>query len=645
VLGALALLWSYAPASDASHIQDPSLEAILERLARYRHNQDHDTVLELQAYIRDHRQAPAERQECERQLLGFLGGDATLDGKWEACRQLRSIGSDASVSILSEMLIREDTSEMARYALEKVPGSAVDRVFLGALKTSSDKIRLGIISSLGHRGSRAAVADLSRIAAGPDPAAAEAAVLALGGIATEDAAHSLVPLLGSDRERLVLSAAGSILKCAETLRAAGEAERAFPLYRQLLGSDISEPVSRAALQGLIAVSGDQGKGLILDVLKNEDMRMHSAAIGMIPLVFADSDLLPLCELLPRLPVQSRIQMISALSGYRNDMVLVSMIQALSSPELHIRLAALQAVQKQGSPTTAKILARHAAQSRGVEQAAARSALWNLKGRAVDDAILAALSEEGEPALERELVRSVGERRIAEGKPPLYESLESPDAGIRLEAVRALGHLTGPEDIPFLIDRLLELEDEAEQNALSDTLASAARRISRPYARAGLVTNRLSETDSADDRRILLMVLGRIGDDSSLRFLRQALGDPDSAIQEAAARALIDWPTAAARDDVFWLAETSTHPTLQVLAVRAFIRMVEMERFRRPEAAVDSLRAVLPLVRRPEEKMAVLSVLPRFPCPAALELAESFLEDAGVEKEARAAAARLRRSLR
>jgi hypothetical protein len=74
-------------------------------------------------------------------------------------------------------------------------------------------------------------------------------------------------------------------------------------------------------------------------------------------------------------------------------------------------------------------------------------------------------------------------------------------------------------------------------------------------------------------------------------------------------------------------------------------MVGMDRFRRPEAAVDSLQAVLPLVKRPEEKMAVLSVLPRVPCQAALELAESFLEDAGVEKEAQAAADRLRRSLR
>lgn len=645
VLGAAALFWSFALAADAPLDQDQSLEAILEKLAQYRHNQNHDTVLELQAYIRAHRQTPAGRAECERLLLGLLQGEATADGKWEACRQLRSLGSDASVPVLAKMLMLEDTSEMARYALEKILGTAADRVLLDALRSSSGKIRLGLISSLGHRGSGQAVADLARIGGGPDQAAAKAAVEALGRIATEDAAHSLIRFLGAEKEQLRISAAGSLLRCAETFRAAGETDLAFQFYRQLLGSDISISTSRAALQGLIAVSGDQGRDLILDALKNEDTGMHSAAIGMVSLTFDAADILPLCELLPRLPVQSRIQLISALSGFKNDMVLVTVIQALSSPDLDVRLASLHAVQKQGNAATARILVRHAARSWGVERAAARSTLWNLKGEAVDDAILASLSEEDDPALERELVRSVGERRIKRGKPLLYGSLQSPDSGIRLEAIRALSHLSEPQDLPFLIDRLLMLEDVTEQTELADTLAATARKISRPYARAGLVTNKLSETESEDDRRVLLMALGKIGDDSSLRFLRQALGDQNPEIQEAASRALIEWPTAAARDDVFWIAETSTQPTLQVLAVRAYVRMVGMERFRLPEAVVGSLKAVLPLVKRPEEKMAVLGVLPQFPCPAALELAESFLEDASVEKEAQAAAAMLRCSLR
>jgi len=625
ILSVTAFLAFSVLAAAAPIDQDQSLEDILKKLAHHRYNQDNDTVLELQAYVRVHRQTPEGRTHCEKLLLELLQGEATEDGKWEACRQLRSLGTDASVPVLKKMLTQEETSEMARYALEKIPGSAADRAILGALGSSSGKIRLGLISSLGHRRSRQAVAGLASIAGQPDEAVAEAAVTALGRIATQDAANSLVPFLKPGSGQLRISAAASLLKCAEVFQAAGETDIALPFYRQLLGSDVSLSTSRAALQGWISVS------------------MHSAAIAMVPRVFDAADILPLCELLPRLPVQSRVQLITTLSSYKNDVVLITAAKALSSPELDVRLAALHALGKQGNTSSARLLVRQAARSRGVEQAAARTALWNLRGAAVDDAILEALSQENDLALRRELVRSLGERRITGGKSLLVDCMRDPD--LRLDAIRALSHVAEPQDLPLLIDQLLELENESEQNELANTFAATARKINRPYARAGLVTNRLRETPAAEDRRVLLMVLGKIGDDSSLRVLRRALEDQNTEVQEAAARALIEWPTAMARDDVFKIAEASSHPTLQVLAVRAYVRMVGMERFRRPEAAVTSLESVLPLVTRPEEKMAILGILPQFSCQEALALAERFLADDSVAKEAEAAVDRLRRSLR
>jgi hypothetical protein len=148
VLSVVVLLGSTALEAAAQHDQNKNLEEILQKLARYRHNQDHDTVLELRAYIRVHRQTPEGRAECEKQLLELLQGEATADGKWEACRELRSLGSDASVPVLEKMLGQEEMSEMARFVLEKIPGTAADRAILGALQSSSGKIQLGLISTL-----------------------------------------------------------------------------------------------------------------------------------------------------------------------------------------------------------------------------------------------------------------------------------------------------------------------------------------------------------------------------------------------------------------------------------------------------------------------------------------------------------------
>ena len=644
VLLACAIPLAAAAAGDFGS-QEESLQVILEKMKGYRHNQDHAAVLALRNFVREHRKTEQGRADCERGLLAFLQDPAASpDGRWEACRLLRNMGSNASVPVLARMLEREESAEMARYALEKIPGAQADEALLQALGRATGTIRLGIISSLGHRGVRRAVRELAGIAGGQDRAAAEAAVTALGGIASEDAARSLLSLLGTCPEPLKASVAASLLNCADRLHASGESDRAYPFYQQLLGLDISLPVSGAALRGLIAVSGPKGRDLILDVLKGPEPEMHAAAIGMIPEVFQEQDIQPLCEMLPRIPALSRVKLLTALAGFANDMAMLTAVQALSDGDAEVRLAALRALADLGSASVVRPLVQHAARVRGAEQTAARTTLYALSDPEVDQAVLRLLEAESEPDRILELIRCVGERRIADGRAQLFGFMRHGDPGVRIRAVREIGELSTPSDLPRLLDLLLELDRASERDGAANTVALTARKITRPLARARLVVQRLAQAEETDDQVILLSVLGKIGDDSSLPVLRRALGHSDPEIQEAAARAILEWPTPTAREDVLHLVQTSSNPTLQVLAVRAYVRLVEMERYLRPEAAVSSLKAILLLVKRPEEKMAVLSVLPRFSCPEALALAEDFMADDDVREEAEAAVEQLRRSL-
>jgi hypothetical protein len=106
----------------------------------------------------------------------------------------------------------------------------------------------------------------------------------------------------------------------------------------------------------------------------------------------------------------------------------------------------------------------------------------------------------------------------------------------------------------------------------------------------------------------------------------------------------EWPTVAARDDVFEIAQTSIDQTHRVLAARAFVRMVGQEPYRNPEGAVADLLRVLAISARPEEKRLVLGALVRFPCVTGLKTAESLLADPEVAKEAKLASDRIRTAL-
>ena len=56
-------------------------------------------------------------------------------------------------------------------------------------------------------------------------------------------------------------------------------------------------------------------------------------------------------------------------------------------------------------------------------------------------------------------------------------------------------------------------------------------------------------------------------------------------------------------------------------------------FRSPNGVVQSLKKGLDVSERPEEKMQILALLPRFPCAQALKLADSLLSDESVQAEA------------
>jgi len=197
-----------------------------------------------------------------------------------------------------------------------------------------------------------------------------------------------------------------------------------------------------------------------------------------------------------------------------------------------------------------------------------------------------------------------------------------------------------------------MNDEQAQEEMENTIGSLAQKIEDPYSRAkDIVSSLATEPDSKlppvteiPKRCLLYRTLGKIGDDSSLRLLRTAFKEQDAQIRDAAIRALADWPNSTPREDVLGIAKKSQDLTHQVLALRGYIRMVGLEKYQLPEAAVRSLKTALDLASRPDEKKLVLGALPDFACPEALALAESQLTVDGVREEAQAAINKIKENL-
>ena len=634
----------------------PSLDAILEDLDGFAYSRNEDVLYRLREYVLNNRGNEASRAACEDQLLAFIRSTSNPAARLTACRELRLIGSERSVAVLSPMLQQAQTTDPARYALEKIPGPAADRALLEALKTAPGDVRLGIISSLGARKTGAAVEELASLLSDPEQSVVSAAAAALGQVGGKEAVAALSSAFEESQGETRARIASSLLGCADGLLSSGDRTSADLLFEKIIRSEpsvVPAVLRQAALRGKIrGAERDAARSLILETLTRGPQEMHQPAISQVPAVFKEGDLGPLLTLLPKLPEASQVQLLTVLTAFPGDAGRPSVLAAVKSSSMDVRIAAVKALAKVGDHTTVPLLAERAAASRGSEQLAARASLAALPGEDADAAVVFWLSASPSDAVKNELIQAAGARRVWAAKSHLKALAGSGSPANVLEAAKALRTIASAGDVPDLLAILFGLEDEQAQEEMESTIGVLAQKTGDPYSRAQSVEALLAPdqdpkmqpvTETAK-RCLLYRTLGKIGDDSSLWLLRGALEDDDPKVQDAAIRALSDWPSPTPREEVLGIAQKSTDLTHQVLALRGYIRMVGLEKYQSPETAVRSLKAALDLAARPDEKKLVLGVLPEFAGPDALALAESMLVVEGVREEAQAAVDKIKENL-
>src|SRR4030043_1580163 len=138
--------------------------ALLEKIKTYDWGQNRAALTEAEDAIKKTYGKKDEMAKMEKSLLSVLElPDATRAGKDFICRQLRVIGTEQSVPVMAKMLTQDEYSDMARYALERIPGSAVEKALRDTLPAASGRAKVGIINSLGQRSDTKAVDALSKL--------------------------------------------------------------------------------------------------------------------------------------------------------------------------------------------------------------------------------------------------------------------------------------------------------------------------------------------------------------------------------------------------------------------------------------------------------------------------------------------------
>jgi HEAT repeat protein len=176
----------------------------------------------------------------------------------------------------------------------------------------------------------------------------------------------------------------------------------------------------------------------------------------------------------------------------------------------------------------------------------------------------------------------------------------------------------------------------DRSELEKTVVAVAHKIPEDKGQAKAVLAALPSAKDVDARCSLMSVLGRIGDEAALPVLREALGDKEDKIKDAAVRALSDWPTAAPAADLLKVAQKSENPVHKTLALRGYVRLAGLKSDRPAEETMKMYKDAMALAADVSEKKMVLSGLGGTDSYEAMEMAASFLDDKELKDEAEAA---------
>jgi hypothetical protein len=221
---------------------------------------------------------------------------------------------------------------------------------------------------------------------------------------------------------------------------------------------------------------------------------------------------------------------------------------------------------------------------------------------------------------------------AECIPALAAVLSDADAMVRDCARRALQAIPAPEAGAALLAALAKAPTPEWRVALLN--AVGGRKDAAAAACAAPALAALAGSSPAG-RVALLGVLAKTGTAKALVAARGALKDADPAVQEAALRALADWPDAAPAADLLAIAKADEKATRQVIALRGYVRLTGLATG--PAAGkVAMYKEAMAAARRPDDKKMVLAAMADSPSMATLEMARSCLADASLKAEAAAA---------
>ncbi len=580
------------------------VEDAWKALPKYEYGKDMAVLLAIDREVIHAMATPASRSACAARLAAVLEGpDTTIAARQYICFQLRQVGSAAQVPVLTRLLASPETSQMARYALESIPGEESLASLRDALGALQGDFLIGAINSVAARKDTRSVAKLQELADSKDRKVASAAFWALGNITSPEAIALVRERAKQAGTPMPQDMAVPLLRCADARAAAGSVDQSQAIYAELGATDQAVGVRRAALEGILRLQKEQAAATILSWIGNADVDHRLVAAGHLE-ALSDAQLDHLTTRLAEFPDAIQSGLIEVLARRKGKDVLPMALSAARSDKSELKLAGIRALGQLGDASTVEILVESLGKGGKVAEAA-EQALCRLPREAAGKAMLGVLKER--PEIRGPAIGVLKNLKYYEAIDSLIAIASQQNPSVYEPALDALRGIADPDDrdVSRLVKLLLTTlpgkhREEVERTILivCEKSPDAAGDLAKPIL-AALVKVSPSESPK------YLPLLGRLGGATALEMIDSSLGSENPEVREAAVRALCNWPSAEVASRL-WTIAGGDNQKFRSWALQAYVRVVTLRSDRPAARTLAMLQEAMKLAENPAEQRWVLT---------------------------------------
>ena len=538
--------------------------------------------------------------------------ETTPDGKACACRMLQQIGTEKCIPAVAGLLADEVLSHYARLVLERMGSPQADEALRTALDSAPDKVKIGILGSLGARRAVNAVKQITKLATHSDPAVAAAAIGALGKIGGTSAAQILRKLKPAESLQPVHMMA--LLDCARSLKGSS----AMELYQLVLASPTAYRLD--ALSGMLGADEKKAVALMVDFIKGDDLQMNRGVLTLVGGGKSERLTKAMAAVLATLPDEKQAALITVL-GVRGDRAALGSIAGyLASTNDRVRTAALTAVSKIGDEGTVKLL---------LSDGAATESLARMTGPGVNDALIQALEDNN---LKTPAIRALVARNCSAAVPALFKLLNDGVGDVRQAAWAGLGSLATEDEMVPLAKAAFALKDEGELSwGVAATRNACAHAADKAKCFEVVAAYYDGTTEAA--KAVIVELAAQVGSPTAMDVVKKAMKSGNKEMYRNAVRSLAEWCHENAADELLDLAKSAPEEGERILALRGYIRLAGNGPNLNPDQRGEMLKKAAELATRADEKKQIISALEAAHNAVTLIIVNRYMDDPALRDEA------------